>query len=81
MDARGLVAVIVTVHEVAIALGGLVASLVGLVALLVFRAQPPAKRNALALTFALGAGLLAYGMGARLADVEPLSVEVVRVAD
>ena len=80
MDARGLVAVIVTVHELALALGGLVASFVGLVALLVFRAQPPLKRNVLAVTFALGCGALAYGLGARFSDVQPLTVEVVRVS-
>lgn len=80
MDARGLVAVIVTVHEVALVLALLLAAFTGLVSLLVFRNQNAGKRNALSLAFAVGVGLLCYGVGARLADVRPLDVEVVRVA-
>ncbi len=80
MDARGLVAVIVTVHEVALVLAVLLAVLIGLACLLLFRAQTPVKRNALALAFALGTGLLTYGITARLAEVRPLDVEVVRIS-
>jgi hypothetical protein len=80
MDARGLVAVIITVHETALILGGLVFAFIGLVSLLVFHKQPARRRTLLSLAFGLGCGLLAYGISARIAAVAPLDVEVVRVS-
>jgi hypothetical protein len=78
MDARGLIAIIVTVHEIALVLGALAFAFVGLVSLLVFYKQVPWKRNALALVFGAGCGLLTYGVAARIAAVQPIDVEIVR---
>jgi hypothetical protein len=81
VDARGLVAIILTVHEVALALGGLCAAFAGLASLLVFRNKSTRVRTASSLTIALAMGVLSYVVGARLADVRPVSVEVVRIAE
>lgn len=74
---QGLVAVIVTVHEIAVLLGVLSGLALGLLSFALFRAGGAGRRVVLALVFGLGTGLLTFGVSAHLLDVAPLDVEVV----
>ncbi|MCC7112595.1 MAG: hypothetical protein IT382_25110 [Deltaproteobacteria bacterium] len=76
---QGLVAVIVTVHELAVLLGALSGLVLGLLSWVLFRADSPTQRTALATTFDLDTDLLIFGLSAHLLDVAPLDVEVVSV--
>jgi hypothetical protein len=81
VDARGLIAFIVTVHQVAALLALLVATLVTLAGLLLLRHTPPLRRAFLIGAFAVGAALITFGASSRLFEVRTLDVEVVRVSD
>lgn len=76
---QGLVAVIVTVHQLAVLLGALSGLVLGLLSWVLFRAGSPARRTALAAAFGLGTALLIFALSAHLLDVAPLDVEVVSV--
>jgi hypothetical protein len=81
MDARGLVAVIVTVHELAVLLGLMVAVLVALLGTLLVRNGSSLKRVLTVAAFAIGGGLITFGVSSRLFQVSALDVEVVRLND
>lgn len=74
---QGLVAVIVTVHEIAALLGALSGLALGLLSFALFRAGGPVRRMAVAAAFGLGTGLVTFGASAHLLNVAPLDVEVV----
>ena len=76
---QGLVAVIVTVHPVAVLLGALAALALGLLSFALFRAGGPGRRVALAVVFGVGTGLITFFVSAHLLRVAPLDVEVVSV--
>lgn len=76
---QGLVAVIVTVHEVAVLLGALSGLALGLLSWVLFRSSSQGRRLAIAGALGLGTGLLTLGVSAHLLDVAPLDVEVVSV--
>lgn len=79
MDARGLVAVIITVHEGAVALAALSAVLVGAAGILLLRRMPPRRRALTICAFAAGSALLTFATTSHWFDVHALDVEVVRV--
>ena len=79
MDARGLVAFIVTVHEVAAILALLVGTLVALLSALVLRKLPPGRRALSIFAFAVGGALLTFAGVSRVFHVSALDVEVVRI--
>lgn len=79
MDARGLVAFIVTVHEVAALLAVLVAALVTSLGALLLRNAPPARRILTILGFAIGGALITFAVTSRLFSVSALDVEIVRI--
>lgn len=79
MDARDLVAIIITVHELAAGLAALVAVIIGVAGTLLFRKIPSGRRTFTVLAFAMGGALLTFSVTSRLFDVHALDVEVVRV--
>ena len=74
---QGLVAVIVTVHQVAVLLGAASGLALGLLSFVLFRAGGGARRAGIAVLLGVGAGLLTLGVSAHLLRVAPLDVEVV----
>jgi hypothetical protein len=81
VDARGLVAFIVTVHEVAALLAILVAALLTSLGALLLRNTPSGRRFLTIAAFAIGGALLTFAVTARLFRVSALDVEVVRVSE
>lgn len=79
MDARGLVAVIVTVHELAVLLGLLVAVLVALLGAVLVRNGSSLKRVLTVGAFAIGGGLITFAVSSRLFEVSAVDVELVRL--
>ena len=79
MDARGLVAVIVTVHELAVLLGLLVAGVIALLGAILVRSGSGLRRTVTILGFAAGAGLITFAVSSRLFEVSALDVEIVRL--
>ena len=80
MDARGLVAFVVTLHEVAAVLALLVGALMTALGLLVLRNVPAGRRALMIAAFAVGASLATLAVSSRLFHVSALEVEVVRVS-
>lgn len=81
MDARGLVAVIVTVHELAVLLGLLVAIVIALLGALLVRNGSGLKRVATIGCFAIAGGLITFTVSSWLFKVRALDVEMVRLND
>jgi hypothetical protein len=79
MDARGLVAFIITVHELALVLAVLIGILTALVAAIVLREVSAGKRMFAVTSLAVGAALITFAVTARLFHVPALDVDVVRV--
>lgn len=79
VDARGLVAFIVTVHEVAALLAVLVAALITSLGALVLRNAAPGRRLLTILGFAVGGALITFAATSKLFSVRALDVEIVRV--
>ncbi len=74
---QGLVAVIVTVHQAAALLGIVAALVLGPLCFVLFKNGGGARRALVAAAIGLGAGLVAFGVSARLLHVAPLDLEVV----
>lgn len=79
MNATGLVAFIITVHEAAAILAVLVGCLVASIGTLLMRHAPPGRRLFAILAFAVGSALLTLAVSARVFSARALDVEVVRV--
>jgi hypothetical protein len=75
MGATGLVAFIVTLHEVAAGLGVIVALVLLVLGSFLLRGS---KKLAWVIAVSLGAGLITFGVTARILKVPALDVEVVR---
>ena len=79
MDARGLVALIVTVHELAVLLALVVGAVVALLGGLVVRNGSALKRVLTIGAFAVGGALITFGVASRILQVSALDIEVVRI--
>ena len=81
MDARGLVALIVTVHELALLLSLLVCAVIALLGAVLVRSGSATKRALTIGAFAIGGALITFGVTSRIFQVSALDVEVVRIND
>ena len=81
MDARGLVAFIVTVHEAAAVLALLVAAIIAMLGLLLLRGVSPGRRALTIFAFTLGGAAITFAVTSHLFHVRALDVEVVRVSE
>lgn len=81
MDARGLVALIVTVHELAVLLGVLVGAVIALLGALLLRSGSTGRRVLRIGAFAIGGALITFSVTSRIFQVSAVDVEVVRIND
>ena len=81
MDARGLVALIVTVHELAVLLALLVGAVLALLGALVLRNGSATKRVLTIGAFTIGGALITFSVTSRIFQVSALDVEIVRIGE
>ncbi len=79
MDARGLVALIITVHEFAALLALLAGAGIALLGAVLLRSGSSTKRILTIGALSLGGALITLGVTSRLFEVSAVDVEVIRI--